>query len=107
MSESRRWSDADLQQFHDEFRQHEKKEDDTHARLDDLYEAVFRKEDKDRNIAPGLLQLCARMSSELESMRIAADRQKRFVGGMLFAVTSMGFFLTDTFHRLIDLVKKL
>lgn len=102
-----RWSDKQLEAFHQEFLNHEAKEEVKHAQLTELYEAVFRKEDPDRGQPPGLLQLCARMSNDLTAMKIANDRQKRFIGGMVFAITSMGFFLTDTFHKIVEILRRL
>jgi hypothetical protein len=102
-----RWSDAELEKFHADFLRHDEHERARLLRYDQLYEAVFRKEDRDAGAPPGLLQLCSRMSGDLTEMKIANDRQKRFVGGVVFAFTSMAFFLTDSAHKLMDILKRL
>lgn len=96
-----RWSDERLEQFHAEFREHRKIEDEEHMQQREMYEALFRQEDKDKNIGPGIVQLMARLDERTKAMEIAADRQKRFVGGVMFAFTCMGFLFTDSAHKLL------
>lgn len=102
-----RWSDAELEKFHSEFLKHDVEERARLVRHDQLYEAVFRKEDPDTGTPPGLLQLCSRMSADVSAMKVANDRQKRFIGGVVFAFTSMAFFLTDSAHKLMELLRRL
>lgn len=102
-----RWSDAELENFHAEFRQHDLNERERLKKHDMLFEAVFRKEDVDTGTPPGLLQLCSRMSIDLGEMKQANDRQKRFIGGVIFAFTSMAFFLTDSAHKLMEFLRRI
>ena len=60
-----------------------------------LYNAVFQQEDKARNIPAGLLQQNARIAEQLREIQIWQDRQKTFIGGVTFAVTSVGFLLSS------------
>ncbi len=102
-----RWSDHELEVFHAEFLKHLADSKPQSEKLAELHDAVYRQEDRNRGRPPGLLQLCSRMSEDLAAMKVASDRQKRFVGGMVFAFTSMGFFLTDTWSRLLDFLRRL
>lgn len=102
-----RWSDAELERFHAEFQDHDLRERERLQRHDLLYTAVFRKEDLDEGTPPGLLQLCSRMAADLAEMKQANDRQKRFIGGVIFAFTSMAFFLTDSAHKLMEFLRRI
>lgn len=102
-----RFSDAKLQQFYEEFRGHIKDEEKEKHQQDDIYEALFRQGDKDKNINPGVIQLLMQVSDRIEAMEIAADRQKRFVGGVMFAFSCMGFFFTDSAHKIFAWVRSI
>lgn len=114
MPETKRFSDEKLQDFYSEFRAHVKefqthvgKEEQEHKQQQELHDAIFRKEDSDTNTPPGLLQLTMRINTQLSDMRKFQDRQKSFVGGVLFTVSSIWFFLTDAGQKLADLWHKL
>lgn len=107
MPDSKRWSDEKLEVFHQEFVQHLADEEQERKQNQELHEAVFQREDKDANVPAGILQLCARMSADITEMKIANDRQKRFVGGVMFAFSGMGFLFTDTAHKLWGFIKGL
>ena len=59
-----------------------------------LFNAVFQQEDPARNIPAGLLQQNARIAKQLRDIQIWQDRQKTFIGGVTFAITSIGFLLS-------------
>lgn len=109
-----RWSDEKLDEFHLEFLSFSGKFD-THLKVEEeeleqqkaLYAAVFQKEDKETNTPPGLLQMTMRVSNQLHVMQIWQDRQKTFIGGVLFTISSMWFFLTDAGPTLLSWFKKL
>lgn len=102
-----RWSDKKLNEFHDEFLEHMKDEEEERKRQEEIHEALFRKEDKELGTPPGALQLMAQMNERLKAMEIKQDRQKSFVGGVLFAISSVWFFLTDAGQKLAVLFHKL
>ena len=104
---SMRWSDQDLEKFHAEFRRHVETEGPMHRQQLELYEAVFRLEDKELGRPPGLLQLTSQINAQMRDMRILQDRQKTFIGGVMFAITSAACFFTDTAQNIISLIKKL
>lgn len=95
-----RWSDDKLETFHTEFLDHIRDEEKEKHQQDEIYEALFRQEDKAKNISPGVIQLLTQVADRIEVMEIAADRQKRFLGGVMFAFSSIGFFFTDSAHKL-------
>ena len=103
-----RWSDEKLDKFHQEFQifagkfdSHIGDESFEQQQQQELYNAVFRKEDTEANVPPGLLQLTSRISMQLHSIQIWQDRQKTFVGGMIFAVSSFWFFLSDAGPKML------
>lgn len=102
-----RWSDKELEAFHQEFLDHIAPENRAHAQQQDLYDAIFRLEDKDRGVPPGLMQITARIAASVEELQERDRRQRTFIGGVLFALGSLGFFLTDSAHKLIALLKSL
>lgn len=104
---NKRWSDDKLQAFYDEFHDHTKSEEEEHGQQKELYEAVFRKEDKEIGTPPGLLQLTAQINAQLKEMKIWQDRQKTFVGGVIFAISAVWFVLTDVGHKIFVLFQKL
>lgn len=105
MNESRRWGDADLEKFHREFKDHIAEEDPMHRQQKELYDAVFREGDEKRGTPPGLLELTARIADELKDIRIWQDRQKTFVGGVVFTLSSVWFVLSDMGPRIIGFFK--
>ena len=98
----KRFADVELESFHREFREHVKNEEGEHEQQGQIHDALFRLEDKDKGVSPGVIQLLGRVNDRLLTMEVAADRQKRFVGGVMFAFSCMGFFLTDSAHKLMD-----
>lgn len=107
MPDGRRWSDNDLEQFLAQFIAHLEEESPMHRQQSELYAAVFRKEDKDSNTPPGLLQLTARISQQMEDMKVWQDRHKTFLGGAMFALSCLGFFFTDIGHKVMATIKGL
>lgn len=107
MSEAKRWSDDKLSEFHVEFLRHMASEEAEHVQQQKIYDALFQKQDKDTNTPPGVVQLLGQIDSRLEAMEISNDRQKRFVGGVMFAFTCMGFLFTDSAHRVLTWLKGL
>lgn len=73
-------------------------------RVEEVREALFRREDKDRGVPPGLIQLTTRIADKLDRMETRQDRQKTFVGGVVFAISAVLFFLTDGASKLLDFV---
>lgn len=106
-SSAARFSDDQLIAFHQEFKDHLKTEEEESRQQQAIHTALFQKEDKDANIPPGLVQLCARMASDIQDMKIANDRQKRFVGGVMFAFSCIGFLFTDSAHKVLAWLKGL
>ena len=105
--ENRRWSDDRMAQFYREFKEHLAPEREAAEQQKEIYDAIFRKEDADKNIGPGVIQLLAQVNARTVSMEIANDRQKRFVGGIVFAIGALGFFLTDSAHKLMSVLRGL
>lgn len=106
-----RWSDEKLETFYqefrghvDEFHEHLRNSDTERQQQHDLYVAIFRKEDPDAGSPPGLLQLTARINAQLHDISVWQDRQKTFLGGALFAITSVWFVLTEAGHKLLALL---
>jgi hypothetical protein len=109
-----RWSDEKLELFHKEFithvaefHEHIGNESYEQQQQQELHDAVFRKEDKEENVPPGILQLIARISTQIHDMRVWQDRQKTFIGGVMFTVSAVWFFLTEAGHKLFQLWGKL
>ncbi len=105
--EKPRWSDDRLEQFYQAFVDHKRIEDADRLQQREMYDALFRQEDTARNVAPGVVQLMVRTAEDVKTLRIAADRQKTFIGGVLFALTSVWFFVTDIGPVLADKLKRL
>lgn len=102
-----RFSDEKLAQFYREFQEHVKPEEEVKEQQREIYDALFRKADPDTNISPGLIQLTTQVDARLRAMEITNDRQKRFIGGFLFAFTCVGFFFTDSAHKLMSFFRSL
>lgn len=102
-----RWSDEKLEQFHNEFLAHMKDEDEERVQQMALHTAVFQQEDKEKNVPAGLLQMMSRIAERQEDMRIWQDRQKTFVGGVVFTVSSLWFVLSDLGPRVMLTLKKM
>jgi hypothetical protein len=100
-----RWSDEKLERFYQEFHDHLKTEADEKAQQNELHAAIFQKEDSDYNTPAGVLQLVTRMDARLKTMEVTADRQKRFIGGIVFTFTCLGFLFTDAAHRVMAFFK--
>ena len=106
MSEAR-WSDEKLEQFYGEFKEHKRLEEQEQRQSQEIYDAVFQKADPDTNTPPGLLQLTAQISRQLHEMCVWQDRQKTFVGGVVFACAAVWFVLTEAGHKFFALLQKL
>lgn len=102
-----RFSDEKLEEFYREFVEHCQQEFKEHEQQREMYEALFRKEDKSNNVSAGLIQLLTRTAEGVETLRIAADRQRTFIGGVTFALVSVWFFITDIGPVLADKFRKL
>lgn len=102
-----RFSDAMLEEFYQQFLAHCKAEDQEREQQQAMYEALFRVENRDANVAPGVVQLMVRLAEDVKALRVAADRQKTFIGGVLFAITSIWFFVSDIAPNLVTWIKKL
>lgn len=94
-----------VEEFYQQFVAHCLQEDKDRQQQQAMYDALFRKEDPDSNVAPGIVQLMVRTAEDVKALRIAADRQKTFIGGMLFAITSLWFFFTDIGPELLKWMK--
>lgn len=101
-----RFSDSKLEEFYQEFKSHCLVEIKERAQQQEMYEALFRQEDTSRNVSPGVVQLMVRLSDDVRALRVAADRQKTFIGGVLFAITSIWFFVSDIVPNLVQWIKK-
>jgi hypothetical protein len=106
-AEKARWSDDKLEEFHNEFKSHMETEKIEQHQQQALYDAVFRKEDKEANVPPGLLQMMSRMNEQMLDMQIWQDRQKTFVGGVVFTVSALWFFLSDAGPKILAFLKRL
>ena len=102
----RRWSDEQLDAFRKEFQEHRRQEGDWRKQQQEMYDALFQKEDKDSNVPPGVVQLLVRTAESVEALRQAADRQKTFIGATLGAVTAIWFFVTHVVPLALDAIKK-
>lgn len=112
VAEAKRFSDPELHALKGEVNRvaqtladHVVLEDSEHRQQQEIYEALFRQEDKGRGIPAGVIQMLDRIDMRVTAMEIMADRQKRFIGGFIFAFGCMAFFLTDSFHRLVAALK--
>lgn len=102
-----RWSDDQLEEFYREFKSHLKVEEQERRQQQEMYDAMFRQEDRAKNVAPGIVQLMVKTAGHVETLRIAADRQRTFIGGVLFALTAIWFFVTDVGPVLADKLRRL
>jgi hypothetical protein len=113
-----RFSDAELSALRGEVNKlsatvvdHVSIEDKEHRQQQEIYDALFRQEDKERGIPAGVIQMLARVDGRVTTMEIATDRQKRFIGGVFYGVTAiglaLGFFLSESAHKLFSLLKSL
>lgn len=102
-----RWSDERIETFYQEFRAHIAQEGAEAAQQSEIHAALFQLEDRNRNVPPGVIQLLSQLNERTKEMEIVNDRQKRFIGGFLFAFTCIGFFFTDTAHKVVGFVKGL
>ena len=114
MSAAPRWSDEKLDEFHSDFKRFETKFD---QHIDDeafeqrqqqeLYVAVFQKENIDENVPPGLLQLVSRISHNLESINIAQNKQKIFTSGAIAAAMVFWGIISGAGRTLFQWLSKL
>lgn len=96
-----------MSKFHSEFLKHMGTEEKERKQQEEIYDALFQKEDKDSNKPAGVVQLLAQIDARLEAMEITADRQKRFLGGVMFAFSCVGFLFTDSAHKVLSWLKGL
>lgn len=102
-----RWSDDRLEDFYREFSAHIKQEEAQSTQQSEIHRALFQRADPEANTPPGVIQLLSQLDTRTRTMEIANDRQKRFVGGVLFAFSCMGFFFTDTAHKVLAFFRSL
>jgi len=107
---SPRWSDEQLDEFHGEFQvfavkfdKHIGDEAFEQQQQQELYAAVFQKEDKEKNIPPGLLQSVSRISEALSHL----SAQKTFLSGMVAAVGVFWFIISGAGRTLFQWLSKL
>jgi len=103
---SNRWSDDKLEDFYNDFQDHLKAEFADRQQQQEMYDALFRKGDKSSNVAPGIVQLMVQTADSVETLRIAADRQKHFIGGTLAAIGAVWFFVSDVGPMIINWIKR-
>ena len=101
-----RFSDSKLQDFYQEFREHCLGEDKDREQQKALHEAVFRLENVDLGIPPGLLQLTRQISDHVLELRVRDDRRKTFIGGMIFTVSAVWVFLSGILPKLLEWLHK-
>ena len=102
-----RFSDDALLKFRAEFDEHVQSETKDREMLSHIYEALFRKEDKDTNVSPGAFQLLVQIGTRMQALEVAAVRQKTFIGGGLATLAIVGSLFTDTAHKVIGIIKGL
>ena len=102
-----RWSDSKLQEFYESFQRHQSFEDAQKTQQDQIFDALFHKEDPDSNIGPGVIQLLSQINARLTRLESTNQQQRTFVGGVLFACSCVAVFLTDSVSKLIQLVRGL
>ena len=103
--------DADwLRKFHGEFIRHQKEfqqhladAEKERRQQQEIHDALFRKENVDENDGPGIIQLMGRINQQLLEMRITYDRQKTFIGGVIFTCSAAWLFLGDVAKMLSSL----
>lgn len=100
-----RWSDEKLQEFFEAFQHHLKFEDEEKKQQQQIYDALFHKEDPDSNTGPGVVQLLGQINQRLSRLEATSASQKSFIGGAVFAVSCMAVFLTDSLQKLVALFK--
>lgn len=100
-----RWSDAELEVFHQEFLKHVADEEKERSQQQEIYDAIFRNGDPERGVPPGLLIATTTISSQLHGLLTWRDRQATFIGGAAFAVACMWLFLTEIGHKLMGMLK--
>lgn len=103
----RRWSDEKLESFYQRFEEHVAQEEADRRQQAEIHEALFQREDKDANRPAGVIQMLARLDGRTAAIEIATDRQKRFIGGVLFAFSCVGFLFTDTSHKVLNFLRGL
>lgn len=107
---AQRFADEQLSAFYDEFKAHREQEEGEREadrkRLQELSDALFRKENKDENVSPGLIQLVVRINEQLEGIVKADKKQKTFIGGILFAISTLPFIFTELGSKLAAAVHK-
>lgn len=102
-----RWTDDMLEEFRNEFRAHVKKEDADQQQQQAMFDALFKREEDSLDGQPGLLQLMRQMHKQMKDMQIWQDRQKTFVGGIVFVIGSLGFLFTEQAARIATGLKRI
>lgn len=100
-----RWSDEKLQEFFESFQHHLQFEEQEKKQQEQIYDALFHKEDPDNNTGPGIVQLLGQINQRLSRLENTATQQKSFLGGAIFAVSCMAVFLTDSLQKLVAFFK--
>lgn len=98
---------TDVDRLNADFEDHLEPERIQQKQSAEVHEALFRLEDKELGTPPGLLQLTQQLSARLRAIEIRDDRQRRFIGGIVFAVSSVTFVFSDTAHKLVDVLKRI
>ena len=114
MSAAPRWSDEKLDEFHSDFKafavqfvQHMGDDKAAKSQQEELYTAIFQKENRDENVPPGLLQLVSRISQNLESINTLQSRQKIFTSGAIAAAMVFWGIISGAGRTLFQWLSKL
>lgn len=97
-----RFSDERLNQFYAEFQKHCIEERTVKGQAEEMYEAIFRKQDHELGSPPGILQSLAMISERLHEMETMQVRHKTFIAGVAFAASAIWIFLTDIGVKLLS-----
>ena len=103
----KRWSDDKLEAFYQEFKKAQESDTKEKQQQEQLYQAIFRLEDKSLGVPPGLLQLTSQINVQLAEMQRWNEKQKTFAGGVVFTLSAVWFFITDVGHHLYDIAKRI
>lgn len=97
-----RFSDDSLRQFYSEFQKHCHDERMIQQKADEMYVAIFRKQDLELGSPPGILQSLSIISERLHAMEDLQTRHKTFIAGVAFAASAVWIFLTDIGVKLLS-----
>jgi hypothetical protein len=105
VKETTRFSDERLNQFYFEFQQHCREERTVKVQAEEMYAAMFRKQDHELGSPPGILQSLSMISERLHAMEEMQTRHKTFIAGVAFAASAVWIFLTDIGVKLLALIQ--